>query len=473
MRKLVIAIAILVPMLPAAYAQDVAEAPSIVVAQGEQNAQVPRESDKSTSNQSEQDPQSQPVPQTPPAQQKTQNAPPVASPPEIDNTIDATEGDGDLIRNHLLPNPELRTKHFNIRFGVGFLYELAAFAQDQQSKEQITTEPTEKVRDFRLILAGGFPTLKRITWSAGLMYDGPSKSWLIRQTGVMIAIPKIWGYIFIGRTKEGFSLNKVMTGYDGWTMERSTMSDATIPILADGIKWLGYVPQLGILWNVGYYNDVVSKGQSFSTYSSQEVARVAWLPILSDERREVLHLGANFRYGHPLNGQLRLKSRPEAFPAPYFVDTGTFAAQSSTMAGPEVYYVRGSWMFGSEYYWMHVSSPSEDNPLFHGGEVVATWLITGETRPYDTAGGFFREIVPLKPVINGGPGAWEPLLHFSDIDLDSHGVSGGKFWRITPGLNWYLTDNVRLEWEYGVGRLDRFNLRGYSQFFQVRVQLQL
>jgi phosphate-selective porin OprO/OprP len=305
------------------------------------------------------------------------------------------------------------------------------------------------------------------------MYDAPTNSWLVRQTGVMIAIPKIWGHIFVGRTKEGFSLNKVMTGYDGWTMERFTMSDATIPILADGIKWIGYVPKLGILWNIGYYNDILSKGQSFSTYSSQEVARVAWLPILSDERREVLHWGVNLRYGKALDGQLRLKSRPEAFPAPFFVDTGTFAAKSSTTAGYEIYYRKGPWMFGSEYWWIDVSTPSQGNPLFHGGDAVATWLITGETRAYDTAGGFFREIVPLKPVINKGPGAWEVLLRFSDIDLDGRAIQGGKFWRITPAMNWYLTDNVRLELGYGLGRLDRFNLRGYSQFFQVRVQLQL
>jgi hypothetical protein len=30
-----------------------------------------------------------------------------------------------------------------------------------------------------------------------------------------------WGHIFVGRTKEGFSLNKVMIGYGGWTNERA------------------------------------------------------------------------------------------------------------------------------------------------------------------------------------------------------------------------------------------------------------
>ena len=95
------------------------------------------------------------------------------------------------------------------------------------------------------------------------MYDAPTDSWLVRQTGVMIAFPELLGHLFIGRSKEGFSLNKVMTGYDGWTMERATMNDATVPLLADGIKWLGYYPKHGILWNLGYYNDIFSKGQSF------------------------------------------------------------------------------------------------------------------------------------------------------------------------------------------------------------------
>ncbi len=47
------------------------------------------------------------------------------------------------------------------------------------------------------------------------MYDGVTHSWFIRQTGVMVAVPKLWGNIFVGRSKEGFSLNKVMVGYDG------------------------------------------------------------------------------------------------------------------------------------------------------------------------------------------------------------------------------------------------------------------
>ncbi len=157
-------------------------------------------------------------------------------------------------------------------------------------------------RDFAIFasfLVENFsPRLERsITWSAGIMYDAPNHQWLIRQTGVMIAVPELWGHFFIGRTKEGFSLNKVMTGYDGWTMERATISDASIPILADGIKWLGYSPKHKFLWNVGYFNDVLSKDQSFSTYSSQVVGRFVLLPITFRERKQGAPPGCEFSVG--------------------------------------------------------------------------------------------------------------------------------------------------------------------------------
>jgi phosphate-selective porin OprO/OprP len=183
-------------------------------------------------------------------------------------------------------------------------------------------------------------------------------------------------------------------------------------------------------------------------------------------------VGLNFRYGKPVDGQLQLRSRPEAFIAPYFLDTGKFAARSSNSEGYEVYLRKKSLLLGSEYYFQHVNSPSTGNPMFHGGDVVATWLFTGEMRPYNTVSGAFKDISPKRPVFEGGPGAWEAVLRYSYTDLDSRNVHGGTFARITPMVNWYLSENVRLEMAYGYGRLNRFNLKGNTQFFQTRLQLQ-
>src|ERR1700755_3320293 len=332
---------------------------------------------------------------TSPGQTSAQNSTPPQTegpPPNLVNTSEAAEP---LPRRDLVHWNEYRGPHFTIRVGGGFLYDFAAFAQNTESKEQIVMHPGEKVRDSRIIMGGRFPSLKLpTTWCAGLMYDGYLNSWFVRQTGVQFGVPKILSYFFIGRQKEGFSLNKIMVGYDGWTMERFTFSDATIPLLADGFKWLGYSKRHGFLWNVGYFNDVASKGQSFSSYSSQEVARLAWLPVHSEEEGTLIHPGFNFRYGKPVDVRLRLKSRPEDFIAPNFLDTGTFAAGSAHSLGYETYYRRKSLLLGSEYYFMNTYSNSGDH-MFHGGDFVATYLITGETRPYNTVGGLFKDINPL------------------------------------------------------------------------------
>jgi phosphate-selective porin OprO/OprP len=246
------------------------------------------------------------------------------------------------------------------------------------------------------------------------MWDGATDSWLVRETGVMVQVPEIWGHVFVGRTKEGFSLNKVMVGYAGWTMERATVSDATIPILADGVKWLGLAPKLRLLWNIGVSGDWLSDGQSFSTYENQVVGRLAWLPEFKERTR--LHLGMSVRYGKPDEGVLRPRSRPENFIAPYFVDTAEFPAESTRMLGVEAYYRPGPLLLGSEYFVQKVDAPESGDPLFHGGDVVASWLVTGEVRSYNTRGGFFNQVSPTRTVFDGGPGAWEVVGRVSYID---------------------------------------------------------
>jgi len=76
-------------------------------------------------------------------------------------------------------------------------------------------------------------------------------------------------------------------------------------------------------------------------------------------------------------------------------------------------------------------------------------------------------------VIQGGPGAWGPLLKFSYSNLTNGPLEGGIFWRVTPMINWYLTDNLRLEFAYGYGVLSKLGTRGVTQFVQSRIQMRL
>jgi phosphate-selective porin OprO/OprP len=391
----------------------------------------------------------------------------------IDDTLVAGEASAEAPRRRLIKWNEYEGPWFTLRAGGGFLFEYDAFTQDAASEEQFNIDDAWKLRDARVLANGRLKFKRGVTWSFGLMYDAPSDEWLVRQTGIMVDVPEISGQIFVGRSKEGFSLNKVMVGYAGWTAERSTINDATIPILADGIKWLGYAPKYHLLWTLGAYGDWLSEEQTFSTYDNQYVGRIAWVPMISPKGGRLLHLGFTARYGLPDEGTLRLRSRPESFAAPYFVETPQFDAESTTMTQLEVYYRPGPLLVGTEYFFQKVDAPESGDPFFHGGEAVVTWLATGETREYNTRGGFFNQVSPARSVFQGGPGAWELVGRFSYTDLDSQAIHGGRFWRVTPMVNWHLADQIRLEVAYGYGSLDRFDTVGRTHFFQMRVQLQI
>jgi phosphate-selective porin OprO/OprP len=143
------------------------------------------------------------------------------------------------------------------------------------------------------------------------------------------------------------------------------------------------------------------------------------------------------------------------------------------MVAVEAYYRPGPLLVGTEYFFQKVKAPDSGDPAFHGGDAVVSWLVTGETRAYNTRGGFFNQVSPARTVFEGGPGAWELVGRVSYIDLDSRAIRGGRFWRLTPMVNWYLSDQLRLEFAYGYGVLDRFTLAGATQFFQSRLQIQL
>lgn len=390
------------------------------------------------------------------------------------DTIDAAEADGDAPRRELVEWNKYEGPFFTMRVGAGFLVDYVAYSQDADSKEQMTLRPSADLRDFRLILKGGFPRLPRLSYTFGYMYDAGAESWRLRQTGLMFEVPELWGQVFVGRTKEGFSTNKLMVGYQGWTNERAAINDAFLPILADGVKWMGNVPSGKFVYSLGWFNDTRSEDESFNKNDNQFAARAVWLPFAASEDKPLLHLALQWRYSEADDGALRYRSKPESFSAQsYAIDTGSFPAHHSNMVGVETYYRPGPWVFGMEYIFNQTSAPQSGDPFFHGGEIFAAYVLTGETRPYNARGAFFERVSPSRPVFEGGPGAWELVLRYSYADLDSGPIRGGTFWRITPALNWHLSDNVRLEFAYGYGVLDRFEREGGTHFFQTRLQLQL
>ena len=374
-----------------------------------------------------------------------------------------------------LPANEFNGSYSTFKIGFGYILDYATFKQSEVFKQQMDSaglvfDPRFETRDFRILASGVLKTKRSISWKFAFMYDGNGKIWMMRETGVTIGVPELAGHIFIGRTKEGYSMVKVMNGHSPWTAERQMALDV-IPILADGIKWFGYLPKSRVFWNLGYFNDVVSNGQGFSTYAWQYNARIGWMPFYDKEKNQVMHIATNLRYGKPVDGKITLKSRPESSPAPQIINTGSFQSDHSTHIGAEFYYSNGSLLIGSEVMMHSFQSKDFEDHKFFGGDVSISYLFTQGKRPYYTVGSIFGFIPVKKSVFKGGWGEWEAVLRFSSLDLDDGSIHGGKFWRITPMVNWYMTKAARLEFIYGYGVLSRYNLKGGIQLFQARLQL--
>lgn len=393
---------------------------------------------------------------------------------DVAASVNSDEGNPDEDVRRMVHWNEYEGRWFTARLGGGFLYDSADYSQDSDSESQFDFQHDSYVRDSRLILKGRLKFSPRLKYTIGYMYDPApeKKTWFWRQTGIYVDMPEWGGDIFIGRTKEGFSMNKIMVGYNGWTNERATANDAFIPILADGIQLRGSVPGRGIAWNVGVYDDQYTETESFNKNDNTFVARGVWQP-LHGKSEDILHFGLAYRYGTDEDGQVQYKSRPESFSAPFVIDTGKFDVDHTQTVGLEAYYQRGSLFLGGEYFLNQNAAPASGDPYFHGGEVVVTWLTGGQRRPYNAKTGVFGGIVPDTSVFDGGRGTWEFVARFSYTDLDDGPIQGGKFWRFTPMVNWHMSPNVRLEIVYGYGELDRFGTKGGSQFFQTRIQLQL
>ncbi len=367
---------------------------------------------------------------------------------------------------------EYEHEYFSIRFGGGILFDYARFVQDDESEMQMPLlHPESGIRDLRGLVSGRI-IWPRLSYTMGYMLDVKINEWKFRQTGLKLKLPELSGYLFVGRTKEGISTNKLMVGYYGWFNERAAVSDAFLPILADGARWTGTAFDNKLVYNLGGYADPLSDKESFNKNDWQAVARAVWIPMLGET--SVLHVAGSVRYAGANDGVLVYRSKPEAFLAQNnAVDTGEFDADTSTIVGGELYYADGPLSAGGEYYANMVSSSSAGDPFFHGGWAFAAYLFTGETHPYDKEGAFFKDVVPTKSFFAGGPGAWELALGLSYVDLDDGTITGGRFMRVTPHLNWYLNATLRLEATYGYGLLDRMGVTGGTHFFQTRIQLQV
>ena len=242
-----------------------------------------------------------------------------------------------------------------------------------------------------------------------------------------------------------------------------------------GVRFSNTVAAGRMTWSAGWFNNWLEDGLSFDESGNVFGGRVTGLAVEEDGGRRLLHLGASAVYRQSKNQNFHLKSVPEVYEAPDFVDTGSFPASSGTSVGGELAVAEGPVTVSGEYTYTSVDSQQVGDPRFTGYYAMASWALTGEMRPYNHTLGAFGRISPAAPFSfrHCGLGAWEVAARYSSVDLTGGTVQGGKLDRLSGALSWYPTSQARFEFNYGYGRLNRDGIQGRSDFYQLRLQFQL
>ncbi len=251
----------------------------------------------------------------------------------------------------------------------------------------------------------------------------------------------------VGKQKEPVSLERTMTLIQAPTQERTAAADAMMPSRNVGVVLSGMAMDRRIAWAGGVFNDWFDAGESFSDSASQAVGRVTWLPVISEDESNLIHLGAGIRYSDAKQG-LRYKSRPEIGNAPNFVDTDFFDADSSTLYSLEAAWRNGPYWLTAEYVSNNVDAASLGNPTFSGFHVGGTWSLTGEMRPYNRRSGALGSIPVAQDINQGGYGAVELGIRWSEVDLTDAAIDGGEMQIATIGVSWWLSTKFSLSLNY-------------------------
>lgn len=164
--------------------------------------------------------------------------------------------------------------------------------------------------------------------------------------------------------------------------------------------------------------------------------------------RKGVNVGASFSYRTNVDsGNTRFRSRPEIATAnTYFVDTGEIDNASEIIrSGLEASQVQGRFSWQSELLTTWVERDGAKTATFWGAYVFASWFLTADRRNYDLGQGRFAPPQISRPVFKGGWGAFEVAARASHVDLQDEDVNGGRETNLSLGLNWYLNDPLRLE----------------------------
>ncbi len=245
--------------------------------------------------------------------------------------------------------------------------------------------------------------------------------------------------IQLGNLFEMYGLEEYASAVDTTFMERSIAVDAFAPDYNQGLAYSRWGDAYSV--SAGVYGDSTNNAQAALNESWGMSSRFVLVPL--NASGDVFSIGVSGYWRDPTSDTWSVAARPNSHVTPIkLVDTGMIKDVSALSAlAFEGSFTLGALSLQAEYNQQMLNrNHSQHDADFNGWYFYGSYVLTGESRPWDMASATYGRIVPK----NAG-GAWELALRFDQLDLNDAGagIAGGEIKTTTLGLNWYPVTNVR------------------------------
>ncbi len=358
-------------------------------------------------------------------------------------------------------------KHLWIKPIFAWVTDYTSFSQDARSLEQVgRQEDKGELRAGRL--GASVRSKDAFQWELYATVDYQERKNREKATfqifDLLVAAPIGPVKLTLGKMKEPISYE--LTSLSVLVPQQERILSPFFVTRSIGMKLSGHLHDQRVTWSAGAYNDYLDSGVGRGKNGNDYVGRVTGLAWESPvDKTRYLHLGLGYRRVGSDDGVMRFAGRPESNVADKFVDTGKFPADHADEISLELLLSRGPYSLLAESFNARVSSPETGHPRFSGYYAAASWVLTGEGRPYLRAGGFAGAVTPSRRY-----GAVELVLKYSHLDITDGQLDGGLLDKWHVGLNWWTS----IQWKVGVGwgdaDLHRGGTTGNTKMILVRLQ---
>lgn len=231
-----------------------------------------------------------------------------------------------------------------------------------------------------------------------------------------------WGIadIVIGKQKEGFGIDRLMSSKNLLLIERAVVSTVISPGISFGINLIGN--QGAVNWQLGYFQqDTAKKGNAVT-------GRLAWTPWR--EGRNLVHLGFGFSE-RSLHGETySVNKKMEVSGADSIIEGRKIEADSISQIGLEFLWQNKGLVNMAHWLQSSVKANEGGEYQYQGGYYQISYNLSGKNRKYKNG---------ILGAIDKG-NDWEVTMRFSQMLLIEENSRSKSF---TIGVNYTLKNNLK------------------------------